>query len=87
MTRLTYPEGDLGAVILHVHDGFGDLDVNGLHDGLDVERSLEPLRHQQHGICHNNQRGGRGGAGGVSFIWSKTPIPGLVFRVGVYFWC
>lgn len=59
--RLTYPEGDLGAVILHIHDGLGDLDINGLHDGLDVERSLEPLRHQQHGVCHNSERGrGRG---------------------------
>ena len=37
--------GDLVAALLEVHDGVGDLDVDGLHHRLDVERADEALAH------------------------------------------
>ena len=36
---------DLEAGLLEVHDGVGDLDVDGLDHGLDVEGTHQPLTH------------------------------------------
>ena len=37
----TYRSSDLGAVLLQVHDGVRDFHVDGIHDRLNVERSLK----------------------------------------------
>ena len=37
---------DLVAALLEVHDGVGDLDVDGLHHCLDVEGADQPLTHR-----------------------------------------
>lgn len=45
----------LHAVLLHGHDRLRDLDVHRLDDRLDVEGSLQPVGHQEHGVCHNTE--------------------------------
>ena len=51
-----YLGGDLDAVFLQVHDGVADLDVNGVHHRLDVERALQPLRQVLQGVCNNARK-------------------------------
>ena len=51
-----YLGGDLDAVFLQVHDGVTDLDVNGVHYRLDVERALQPLRQVLQGVCNNARK-------------------------------
>ena len=46
-----YLLGDLVAALLKVHDGVRDLDVDWLHDGLDVEGPDQPLAHQDQTVC------------------------------------
>lgn len=46
----------LHAVLLHGHDGLRDLDVDRLDDRFDVEGSLQPVGHQEHGVCHNTDK-------------------------------
>jgi len=40
----------LHAVLLHVHDGLRNLHVDGVHDGLEVKGTLEPIRQTEHGV-------------------------------------
>ena len=49
-----YLLGDLVAALLKVHDGVRDLDVDWLHDGLDVEGPDQPLAHQDQTVCKTN---------------------------------
>ena len=49
-TCLPYLLRYLHTVLLHVHNSIWYLHIDGIHDWLNVERTLQPLSHHQHSI-------------------------------------